>query len=260
MLPLSDQAQTNYDILRDCLSEPIIQKSASKPSNSKRRKLKGRKHTIQETLTPGGIPEAETNHAEDLADFIDYLTLEIFTSLPPDLHTLSYSVIKSNDRLASAYTDLLPPTTLSSLLTLIPPSVPDSLEAYALLNPTTSSLPNFLSPVLNAYIASATSPPPSLSPTQRATACEICLRDWIPLTYHHLIPRAVHAKVVKRGWHEEWRLSSVAWLCRACHSFVHRVAGNEELGREYWSVERLMGREDVQGWARWVGRVRWKKR
>jgi len=52
----------------------------------------------------------------------------------------------------------------------------------------------------------------------------------------------------------------VAWLCRACHSFVHRAASNEELGKDYWSVERLMAREDVQNWAKWVGRVRWKSR
>jgi len=41
---------------------------------------------------------------------------------------------------------------------------------------------------------------------------------------------------------------------------VHRIAGNEELGKDYWSVERLTEREDVQNWAKWVGRVRWKAR
>jgi hypothetical protein len=41
---------------------------------------------------------------------------------------------------------------------------------------------------------------------------------------------------------------------------VHSCASNEELAREWWSVERLMEREDVQGFAKWVGGVRWKKR
>jgi len=70
----------------------------------------------------------------------------------------------------------------------------------------------------------------------------------------------VHAKVLKRGWHEEWRLNSVAWLCRSCHSFVHQMAGNEELAREWWSVDLLMGREDVQRFVGWVSKVRWKAR
>lgn len=117
----------------------------------------------------------------------------------------------------------------------------------------------FLRPVLTEYIASVTAAPPAWAKT-RTEACEICERDWIPLSYHHLIPREVHAKVLKRGWHEEFMLNSVAWLCRACHSFVHKMASNEELAREYYTVERILEREDVQDWAKWVGRVRWKAR
>lgn len=79
-------------------------------------------------------------------------------------------------------------------------------------------------------------------------------------TYHHLIPRQMHAKAVKRGWHKEWELNKVAWLCRACHSYVHKIATNEELARELYSIELLTEREDVQKWANWVGRVRWKSR
>ena len=70
----------------------------------------------------------------------------------------------------------------------------------------------------------------------------------------------MHAKVLKRGWHTEDRLNDVAWLCRACHSFLHRVASHEELAREWFSVERLMDREDVRAFAGWVGKVRWKSK
>ena len=111
--------------------------------------------------------------------------------------------------------------------------------------------------MLTEYIAAVTSGPPAWS-TTRADACEICDRDWIPLSYHHLIPRGVHAKVLKKGWHDEWMLNSVAWLCRACHSFVHRMATNEELAREYYTVDLILERDDVLDWARWVSRVRWK--
>ena len=70
----------------------------------------------------------------------------------------------------------------------------------------------------------------------------------------------MHEKVLKKGWHPEWELGRVAWLCRACHSFVHGLAGNEELARKWFSVELLMGRDDVRRWAAWVGSVRWKAR
>jgi ribosomal silencing factor RsfS len=92
------------------------------------------------------------------------------------------------------------------------------------------------------------------------SACEICSRDWIDLTFHHLIPRFVHVKAVKRGWHTEDQLQSGAWLCRACHSFVHHVATHEELARAYYTVEKLLEREDVRKFGAWVGKVRWKTR
>lgn len=70
----------------------------------------------------------------------------------------------------------------------------------------------------------------------------------------------MHAKAVKRGWHTEDELNNVAWLCRACHSYVHRVASHEELARGFYTVERLGEREDVGRFVEWVGRVRWKSR
>jgi hypothetical protein len=92
------------------------------------------------------------------------------------------------------------------------------------------------------------------------SGCEICQREHIPLTYHHLIPKMVHEKAAKRGWHTREELNNVAWLCRACHSFVHGFAGHEALARELYTVELLLEREEVRRFAGWVGRVRWKSR
>lgn len=66
----------------------------------------------------------------------------------------------------------------------------------------------------------------------------------------------MHAKVLKRGWHAVDKLMDVAWICRACHTFVHQCATNEELAKEWYTVERLMEREDVRRFAGWVGKVR----
>lgn len=151
---------------------------------------------------------------------------------------------------------------LERLIEALPSTIPDSLTSYNLL-PSPSDLDRILEPAFSSYITSTTSIPSEHTPAlaaSRPEGCEICEREHLPLTYHHLIPRAMHAKAVKRGWHQEWELNKVAWLCRACHSFVHKIEGNEVLAREFYSVELLIEREDVQKWAGWVGRVRWKAR
>jgi 5-methylcytosine-specific restriction endonuclease McrA len=183
-----------------------------------------------------------------------YLASEIFLSLPKELRALSYSKVQNDAGLALKYSVPLSSPISEALLSSVPPSVGDSLSTYLSKEPAA-----FLLPPLEAYISSAAAPPPIWA-TTRASACELCERSHIPLTYHHLIPRAVHAKVIKRGWHEEWELNKVAWLCRACHSFIHRVCAHEELARDFDTVEKLIDREDVQGFVKWVGRVRWKAR
>ncbi|EAW08079.1 uncharacterized protein ACLA_028040 [Aspergillus clavatus NRRL 1] len=221
--------QGNYEVFRECLSSAIVQRSDDRrPSRTpKRRAQKSKRSTRKD--------------AQDA-----------------NLQSLSYSSVQHDPALADKYTPPLTRTTLESLTATIPVSVSDSLSVYGLI-PDPADLPDFLNPVLTEYVGSVTAAPPVWAST-RTDACEICERDWIPLSYHHLIPRGVHAKVLKKGWHEEWMLNSVAWLCRACHSFVHRMASNEELAREYYTVDRILEREDVQDWARWVGRVRWKAR
>ena len=91
----------------------------------------------------------------------------------------------------------------------------------------------------------------------------------MPLTYHHLIPKSVHERVKKRGWHDEEKLNSVAWLCRACHSFVHRLTSNEGLARYFYTVDLIREggvggdeekAQEVDAWIKWVGGVRWKSR
>lgn len=185
-----------------------------------------------------------------------YLASETFLSLPAELRTISYATVQDDPTLLDKYSSPSVPEQLSNIL---PPTIPDSLTTYNLL-PAPSDLPAFLTSILTPYLDTATAPLPSQTPQSRADACEICEREHLPLTYHHLIPRSTHAKAVKRGWHADWELANVAWLCRACHSFVHRLASNEELARELFSVELLMEREEVVRWAAWVGRVRWKAR
>ncbi|KAF2501633.1 hypothetical protein BU16DRAFT_500870 [Lophium mytilinum] len=267
MIPADEQ--TNYEIFRDCVSEPVLRILAAPPKKEpkkRRREKKSKKPSkttdVKQDSEPEPEPPSPPNDAEDLSEFIEYLSTDIFTSLPPSLRTLTHALSTASPSLQSTYALPLPPSTLSSIIAAVPVSTTDSLTSYALLtsphhNPAVD-LPPFLGPILAAYITTATTPPPPPS-TTRTDACELCERDWIPTTYHHLIPKSTHARVLKRGWHRAEELGRVAWLCRACHSFVHRCAGNEELAREWYTVELLRGREDVGNWVKWVGRVRWKK-
>ncbi|PWY76272.1 hypothetical protein BO70DRAFT_398140 [Aspergillus heteromorphus CBS 117.55] len=260
MTPLDSE---NYQIFRECVSSAIVAKST--PSRPPKKARRSRPQRQKSKLKPQAQEQTQTEDnefqsradPEDLADFIDFIASETFPSLPPTLQTLTYDPTTPSP--FSESEDQHAPQALATTTShTLPPSIPDTLTTYALITDA-ADLPSFLSPILAEYIASVTKPPPVWA-TTRASACEICERDWIPLSYHHLIPRGVHAKVLKKGWHEEWMLNSVAWLCRACHSFVHRMASNEELAREWFTVDRICEREDVRVWAGWVGRVRWKAR
>lgn len=175
---------------------------------------------------------------------------------------MSYAHIQDNANLADKYSLPLDSSIAEDVVQSLPASTSDSLVSYGLIEES-SDLERFFDPIITGYISSTTAAPSEYTPAvtaSRPPGCEICEREHLPLTYHHLIPRQIHAKAVKRGWHKEWELNKVAWLCRACHSYVHRVASNEELAREYYDVELLLEREDVRRCAAWVGRVRWKAR
>jgi 5-methylcytosine-specific restriction endonuclease McrA len=201
-------------------------------------------------------------HDFDTNTGIQYLGEEIFTNLPNDLRNISYAVVQDDPSVAERYALPLDPEVLGRITGSLPPTTTDSLETYGLISDV-KSLERFIDPILTNYISTTTSPPPEYTPAltaSRPDGCEICSREHVPLTYHHLIPRQTHAKAVKRGWHKDWELNKVAWLCRACHNYVHKIASNEELAKEYYDVDLLLAREDVQKFAAWVGRVRWKAR
>ena len=261
-----DDNPDNYALFRDCLSTTLLQPPDPAPQQPKRRR---RGKTVEtgeagETArahgsTPAWNPERD---AEELADFADYLATEIFESLPEALQSLEYGTWRESTELQEQYSMPLTKDSLSELNLL--PSTIETLTTYNLicLDPfVKSKLPSspeaFLLPIITAYLTPLTTPPPATKAT-RADACEICERSWINLSYHHLIPRFVHEKAVKRGWHREEDLQNGAWLCGACHRFVHHFKNHEELARNYYTVELLLEEEEVRRFAAWVGKLRWK--
>ncbi|KAK3321630.1 YisB protein [Apodospora peruviana] len=194
------------------------------------------KHFCSDTETEHG----KTTAAEDLADFITNIASETFASLPDDLTTIDYRTWSEDNTgsLHSRYPIPLTALDAATILITLDPSIAESLVGHGITSaPDDDSKAPGLRPVITSV---TTSPPPPSSTRNQITACEICGRDWVNLTYHHLIPRMVHAKVVNCGWHRPDELQNVAWLCGACHRFVHHFVGHEDLARRYYTVELLL--------------------
>ncbi|KAL1666959.1 hypothetical protein GGF50DRAFT_49706 [Schizophyllum commune] len=179
--------------------------------------------------------------SDDLEDFASYLADETFPSLPLSLREATYETrdsVPDVDELA---------------LDSTPASFADTLISYGLAEDPEGAL-ELLRKAIADYVSDACAPPPIWSAT-RAQECELCERR-VPLTYHHLVPRSTHAKALKKRWHPESILNSVAWLCRPCHTAVHHAASNEDLAQKYYTLDLLMGREDLQRWARYASKQR----
>ncbi|PKS07130.1 hypothetical protein jhhlp_005730 [Lomentospora prolificans] len=256
----------NYDTFRDCLASAILPRLTNPPAKP------GRRPRRQRRTKPAASPSVASSDpaaadrdegaaaSDDLAEFVDYIAHETFCSLPPTLQKVTYHIWTDGNMADDYPLPLTGQWTADNLLPTLDPSVESSLSTYGIAAPDQTAA-EFFAPVLTSYLAAiATAPPPPRSTKVDAEGCEICGRDWINLSYHHLIPRMVHDKVVRRGWHKKEDLENVAWLCGACHRFVHSFANHEDLARNYYTVERLLAEEKVRQWAGWVGKLRWKKR
>lgn len=159
---------------------------------------------------------------EQLDDFTSFLADQTWPSLPSALQTASYSNRDSIS--ANTNTDETGSDLISLALRSTSPAVIDTLTTFGLADDSDAAM-ILLRGVVVDYLEEVCAPPPVWSRTRAGVdACEICERseESIRLTYHHLIPRSVHAKALKRKWHEEHMLGSVAWLCR-CVSHISVV-------------------------------------
>lgn len=84
--------------------------------------------------------------------------------------------------------------------------------------------------------------------------CRICERGVVRLTRHHLYPRETHTKMLKHGI-EKSRLCETVSICRLCHSSIHRFFSNDELSRNYNTVDLLMSNEKFFKYAQWASKL-----
>ncbi|KAH9938889.1 uncharacterized protein BXZ73DRAFT_44453 [Epithele typhae] len=238
---MADADFPQFSTFKDCLAQRIL----AEPG----------------VLNPAGSPDdpdgSPSGDSDALDDFTSYLAEEIWPALPASLRTATHETRDAVPDPDAVPLDSIPGAVGDTLVScgLVPPAAPgDAADPH--VDPEDAPLARFLRKVLRDYAAEACAPPPVWSRT-RAAECEICGRA-VPLTYHHLVPRSVHTKARKRKWHAEGMLNAVAWLCRPCHSAVHGVvASNEALAREYYTVELLLQREDIQKWRKYAAKQRW---
>jgi hypothetical protein len=82
--------------------------------------------------------------------------------------------------------------------------------------------------------------------------CELCGRDQ-PLTFHHLIPKAVHGRkrFQKRHTKEELRTRGLN-ICRLCHSGIHDLIDEKELAERFTTKEALLEHAGLLKHIAWV--------
>jgi 5-methylcytosine-specific restriction protein A len=80
--------------------------------------------------------------------------------------------------------------------------------------------------------------------------CQLCDRENLFLTKHHLIPRGRHNKRVKRD--NEGNEKNTTPMCRSCQNQIHSLFTNKQLERDFNTIEMLKANEDVQRWIKWI--------
>lgn len=83
--------------------------------------------------------------------------------------------------------------------------------------------------------------------------CLLCGRD-MPLTWHHLIPRTTHKKLLKRNLYTTKELNRGIMICRPCHSAIHKLIDEETMAAEFNTLEKLESYEPVQKWVAYASK------
>lgn len=88
---------------------------------------------------------------------------------------------------------------------------------------------------------------------KRKNACELCGRV-VPLTYHHLIPRKVHRRNFFKKKYSKEELNNGVYVCRPCHSGVHKLYDEMTLAKQFNSLELLQEDSAVRTHIQWVAK------
>ena len=175
---------------------------------------------------------------------VQHVATEAFASLSPELQGLSYAAIKENPSLRQITTRKRfvgnPSKHRSSFI--LPVSLGPCLKYYSIISQE-KELKTYLIRIILSYFDEL---------GKNRLVCEIFQCSTEAIDAHHLVPRCVHRLSLKRGWDpikKRGNLDDIAWLCRGCHVFVHRVLVPRALATDYWSVQLLLTKTEIWQYA-----------
>ncbi|MGD8430381.1 MAG: hypothetical protein PVH31_08225 [Ectothiorhodospiraceae bacterium] len=91
------------------------------------------------------------------------------------------------------------------------------------------------------------------TPPAQPGECELCGRSASGLTRHHLIPRSRHRnRATRRRFGREALRNRILWVCRPCHSHIHRTLAERELAAEFHTRERLLRHPEIRRFVDWL--------
>lgn len=89
----------------------------------------------------------------------------------------------------------------------------------------------------------------------KAGECLLCRRG-TALTFHHLIPKKMHRRRFFQKTYNREQLAAGIYICRQCHSGIHRLFDEMTLAKHYNNVDSLLQDEALLKHCLWVGRQR----
>ncbi len=85
--------------------------------------------------------------------------------------------------------------------------------------------------------------------------CELCERK-SALTAHHLIPRKLHRRKHFKKHFDKSELQATIQICRQCHSGLHKLFDEMQLGKTLNCINKLRQDPQVKKHIGWVARQR----
>ncbi|GGY37294.1 hypothetical protein GCM10011297_08000 [Bacterioplanes sanyensis] len=83
--------------------------------------------------------------------------------------------------------------------------------------------------------------------------CQLCQRQ-VDLTFHHLIPRKMHRRTYFRKHFSREERNLGIWICRRCHSGIHRLYDEMTLAKQLCTLPALLNDPAVQKHIAWVAK------
>lgn len=87
---------------------------------------------------------------------------------------------------------------------------------------------------------------------KRIVNCQLCER-FVKLTRHHVYPKETHKSCLKRGIAERDLLTTIA-ICKMCHSTIHRFYSNDELAKNYYTLDLLLAEDKIIRYAKFASK------